>query len=64
MSVAKNPRFNYANPHFEFLDTSPKAQYDKGSVILSVAKNPHFKLVDTSPKAQYDKTSQYDKKIA
>ena len=37
------------------MDTSPKAQYDKDFVILSVAKNPrpknansHFKFVDTS----------------
>ena len=48
MSVAKNPRFNYANPHFEFLDTSPKAQYDKKRVfgmtrqVSMVRKEPNM----------------------
>ena len=31
LSVAKNPRFKGANSHFDFMDTSPKAQYDKAS---------------------------------
>ena len=34
LSVAKNPRFKGANSHFDFMDTSPKAQYDKADFIF------------------------------
>ena len=53
------------------MDTSPKAQYDKGSVILSLCKRRKIQInlrytlnLWILRYAQYNKTNQYGKKRA